>query len=403
MPGEQNTTVTTRRRALQAATGLTAMSLAGCFRGMGGGDEGAFTVGANLPLSQGWEPYGNTQRRAAEIGIQEINDAGGLDSREVELVVKDNQVDPQTVRDKTTELVTQDGADIILGPISSASRVAMAAELDKHEIPALYTTQYEGRAAEDYCNEWLFKIAEIPVQQIEPFIPWLIDNHGDQFYLLGSDYIWPHTMNEVITQEVERHGGTVLKEEYVQLNATDFSSIIPRIEQANPDVLFMELTGASVPAIQQQMQEQNVRGQFTEVGLAHGQGVIAGAPPEALEGLLGCHAYKENNDNAANREFVSNFKDAYGQDALITYLTGPAYTGIKMLEEAVNSAGGTSTDELIDGLNGASVDSVMGTTTIERDHQITVGTTVSKLDANKKFQPIKKFDPVTPPEDCDNI
>lgn len=394
---------TTRRRALHATAALTTMGLAGCFRGMGGGDEGTFTVGANLPLSQGWEPYGNTQRRAAEIAIQDINDAGGLDGRDVELIVKDNQVDPQTVRDKTTELVTQDGADIILGPISSASRVAMASELDRHEIPALYTTQYEGRAAEDYCNEWLFKTAEIPVQQIEPFIPWLIDNHGDQFYLLGSDYIWPKTMNELITAEVERHGGEVLDEEYVQLNATDFSSIIPRIEQANPDILFMELTGASVPAIQQQMHEQDVRGQWTEVGLAHGQGTIAGAPPEAVEGLLGCHAYKENNDNAANREFVAKFKDAYGEDALITYLTGPAFTGLKLLEEAVNRAGGTSTDDLISGLDGASVDSVMGETTIERDHQITVGTTVSAVNANRKFEPITSFDPVPPVEHCDNI
>lgn len=393
----------TRRQALQGAAGIATAGIAGCIGGGGGGDEETFTIGANLPLSQGWEPYGNTQSRAAEIAIQEINDAGGLDGREVELVVKDNQVDPQTVIDRTTELVEQEGADFIFGPISSASRVAMSSELEDHEVPALYTTQYEGRAAEDYCNDWLFKAGEIPVQQIEPFIPWLIENHGEQFYLLGSDYIWPQTMNDLITDVVEEHGGEVLEEEYVQLNATDFSSIIPRIEQADPDVLFMEVTGASVPAIQQQMLEQGVRDQWTEVGLAHGQGVIAGAPPEAVEGVLSCHAYKENLDNSANEEFVSNFKDEYGEDALMTYLTGPAYTGMKLLEDAVEQAGGSSTEDVMEGLQDASVNSVMGETTMGADHQISVGTTVAEVNADQKYEPITSFDPVSPEDACDNI
>lgn len=393
---------TTRRQALRVAAGVATASVAGCLRGSSS-DDGTFTIGGNLPLSQGWEPYGNTQRRAAEIAIQEINDAGGLDGREVELVVTDNQVDPKTVRDRTTELVTQEGADIILGPVSSASRVAMAGELQRHEVPALYTTQYEGSAAEDYCNEWLFKTGEVPAQQIDPFIPWLIDTHGEQFYLLGSDYIWPETMNELITDAVEQNGGEILDEVYVGLNETDFSSIIPRIEQADPDVLFMTLTGASVPAIQQQLHEQGVRDQWTEVGIAHTQGLVSGVPPEAVEGLLSCNAYKENLDNQANQQFVSTFTDEYGEDALITSLTGPAYTGVKLLEAAVDRAGGTSSEDLVDGLSGASVTSVMGETTIERDHQVTVGTSVYELDADRTYQPVTSFDPVTPAENCDGI
>jgi urea transport system substrate-binding protein len=275
--------------------------------------------------------------------------------------------------------------------------------LENHEVPALYTTQYEGRAAEDYCNEWLFKAAEIPVQQIEPFIPWLIENHGEQFYLLGSDYIWPQTMNDLISDAVEKHGGEVLQEEYVQLNATDFSSIIPRIEQADPDILFMEVTGASVPAIQQQMLEQGVRDQWTEVGLAHGHGVLAGAPPEAVEGLLSCHAYTENLDNSANEEFVGKFKDEYGQDSLMTYLTGPAYTGMKLLEAAVEEAGGASTEDIMAGLQDASVDSVMGETTMAADHQVSVGTTVTEVNADQKYDPITSFDPVSPEDACETI
>ena len=399
MPGSSGLT---RRQALKTTAGIAAAGLAGCIGG-GGGSDGTFTIGLNLELSSGWEPYGLTQQRAVEIAVDEIIDNGGLDGQEVEMVVEDNQVDPQTTRDMTDRLVQEHGANILLGPISSATRVAMSARLGRHEVPAIYATQYEGQVAEDYCNEWLFKTGEIPPQQIDPFIPWLIDEYGGSFYLLGDDYLWPRTMNELIRERVVDEGGEVVGEEYVALDATDFSSIIPRIEQDDPDVLFMELTGAGPAAIQQQMQEQGVRGQWAEVGLAHGQGVIQGAPPEAIEGLLTCHAYMENLDNSANNAFVSEFRDRYGEDAPMTYLTGPMYVAAKLIEEAVAQAGGTSTEDLMDGLNGASIDSIVGQVGFDVDQQASVGTTVGEANSNLKFDPVTSFDPVTPDDTCDDV
>lgn len=390
-----------RRRALQAVGGATIAGFAGCTGG--GGGEDTFTIGGNLPLSEGWEPYGNTQIQAAEIAIEELNDDGGLDGQEVELVVEDNQVDPQTTRDMASRLVEQENADIILGPISSANRIAMASEMTRLEVPALYASQYEGNVAEDYCNEWMFHLGDVPSQKINPFIPFLIEEYGESFYLLGDDYTWPQEMNALVKEVVANEGGEVVGEEYVSLDTTDFTSIIPRIEQADPDILFMTVTGAGTSAIQDQMQEQGVRDQFTQVGLAHGQGVIQGASAEATEGVLTCHAYLEDIDNEANTEFVEKLKEEHGDDVLINYFTGPAYNAIQLLADAVEQAGGTSTDELRDGLNGATANSVMGETAIEVDQQLTVGTSVGVVNSEQKYDVIESFDPVTPEEYCDDI
>lgn len=396
----------TRRDTLKATTaaGLAATSLAGCTNPLGGGGGGGtFKIGANLALSQGWKPYGNTMLRAAKIAAEEINNNGGLDGKTIEFVTEDNKLDPKTVREKTTKLIEQDNVDILFGPISSASRNAMAPVLSDKEVPTLYPVQYEGPAAKDYCNEWIFKIGEIPVQQIQPFIPWLMDEYGSSFYLLGSDYIWPQTMNDLVKAEVENNGGTVEAEEYVQLGTTDFTSIIPRIEQADPDILFMEVTGSSVPAIQKQMQNRGVRGQWQDVGLAHGQGLLAGAPQSAVEGLLTSHAYFENRDNEANNQFIQTFNEKHGEDALIDYLTGPSYAAIKLLEQGVKDAGGTSVDDIMSGLPGSSVDTVTGPTSIDVDHQITVGTAVAEVNAQKKYDSVKTFDPVKPGDECDEF
>jgi urea transport system substrate-binding protein len=382
------------------AGGAAAFGAAGCIGGGGGGDD-VFTIGANLPLSQGWEPYGNTQVRAAEIAIEEFNNNGGLNGQEVELVVEDNQVDPQTARDMADQLVSQENADVLLGPISSATRVAVSAELERLQVPSLYASQYEGPVAEDYCNEWMFHLGDIPAQKISPLVPWLVEEHGGSFYLLGDDYNWPQQTNGLVQEAVEQEGGEVVAEEYVSLDTTDFTSIIPRIEQADPDVLFMTVTGAGVAAIQDQMLEQGVRDQFAQVGLAHGQGVMQGASPEATEGVYTCHAYLENIDNEANNEFIQTFRDEYGSDALVNYFTGPAYNALQLLADAIESAGGTSPEDIRDGLQGASANSVMGETEIEADNQVTVGTTLGVANAEQKYEIVESFDPIAPEGSCD--
>ncbi|WP_136718311.1 substrate-binding protein [Halorientalis salina] len=389
-----------RRRVLQATGGLTVTGLAGC---LGASGSETLTIGANLPLSEGWEPYGNTQVRAAEIAISEINDNGGLDGKDVELVVEDNQVDPQTSRDMADRLVSNEGANVLMGPISSANRVAVSSALERLQVPSLYASQYEGPAADDYCSEWMFQLGDIPSQKIEPFVPWLIEEHGDSFYLLGDDYSWPKQTNEAVKQAVDDGGGEIIGEEYVSLDTTDFSSIIPRIEQEDPDVLFMTITGGGPAAMQSQMQEQGIRDQFAQVGLAHGQGVLQGASPEATEGVYSCHAYLEGIENDSNTEFISKYRDKHGDDALVNYFTGPAYNAIKLLEDAVDRSGGSSPEDIKQGLQGASTNSIMGETIIESDNQMTVGTFLGQVNSDQKYDIVKSFDPVSPTGDCDDI
>ncbi len=367
---------------------------------LGGGSD-TFTLGVNLPFSQGWKPYGQPVLNAAEVAIQEINENGGLAGREIETVVEDSQAAPDTAVEKTNKLVQEDGVDAILGPLTSASRNAIAPVLSRNKVPALYVIDYEGPAGEDYCNEYLFKFGETPPQQVDPLIPWLMENHGESFYLIGQDYIWPQTMNELIRQQVADGGGTILDEQYVQFGTTDFSSIIPRIEDADPDVLFMTVTGGSAINLQKQMGNRGIRDSFQDVGLAHIQPVLAGIPNDAVEGLLNCRDYFETLDNQVNREFLTSYYDQFGEDAPMSTHAGLGYTAMKMVQSALDEEGEASTDAILNGLPGTTVDSPMGTRSMEHDHQLDHGCTVAQVNQEKKFAPVTKFDTVMPDEACD--
>ena len=404
---DPSTTSTSRRRILQAAgAGLATTGLSGCLGGISGGGSSTFTIGANLALSQGWSPWGNTILNAGKLAAKEINDNGGLgpDGLEIKFVVEDNQVDPSTARQKAQKLIQQDNADILFGPISSATRVAISPVASQNEIPLLYPVQYEGQVADDYCNEWLFKTGGVPVQTVKPFVPWLVKNHGKKFYLLGSDYNWPHRINKVAKPVLKEAGGTVVGEEYVQTGTTDFSSIVERISQAQPDVLFMTLTGPSPTAIQSEMLNQGVRGDWTEVGLAHGQGSLSGADPKSVEGVLTCHNYAEKMQNEANQQMVKNYYEEFGDDVLINYMTGPAYVTIKLLQQAVENAGDASASAIKEGLPKTGFDkSVVGVAKFENDHQLTNDAVAKKMNAEKKHEVITSFDPVGPGDTCDAI
>lgn len=390
----------TRRAALAGLGGAAITGVAGCLAP--GGGTNTFTIGAALPLSQGWEAYGNTMLRAVEIGATALEESAAMDGREVSVLVEDTQVAPQTTRDVVTKLITEDGADVIFGPVSSTNRIAMAPLLADNGVPGLYAVEYEGRAAEDYCNEWLFKTAEIPPQQIQPFVPWLLEEYGDSFFLLGSDYTWPKEMNAATRSVLGEHGGQVLGEEYVPIGHTEFSSIIPRIESADPDVLFMTLTGPSVPAIQQQMQTFGVRGQWTDVGISHGQGLLAGAPAAAVEGVVSCHTYMEALDTERNAAFVQAFRDR-GEDMPITFLTGTSRIAMSLLQAAIEAEGDTSADAIRSGLRGVSATTIAGEVSIDVDQQATLPTRASRVDAQRTHVPVAEFAAVEPPEHCDSI
>lgn len=387
------------RRHLLGTIGSSALvGASGCL-GSGGDDE--FKIGAVLSLSgQGWETYGNTMLRAIRIAAEQMEQNGVFGGQGVSVIPEDTQVDPQTTRDKVEQLTTRDNVDIVVGPVSSANRIPAAELLRENQTPGLYAVEYEGAVAEDYCNPWMFKTAEVPEQQVEPFVPWLVEEYGSSFYLLGSDYLWPNEMNKQVRTVLEDEGGEVVGEEYVALGETEFSSIIPRIKRADPDVLFMTLTGASVPAIQEQMLNFDVRGEWTDVGISHGQGLLQGAPAEAVEGVVSCHSYMENLETDRNQQFVQEFRDR-GTDTPVTFLTGTARVAMRLLEQAIESEGDTSSEGIQAGLRSVSAETVVGEVAIETDQQATLPTYASQVNGERKHVPVESFDAVQPDSQCD--
>jgi ABC-type branched-subunit amino acid transport system substrate-binding protein len=394
-----------RRDVLKTtAGGAGTAALAGCLGGLGGGDGGGpFKIGAVLPINTA---FGRTALNATEVGISRINEVGGLDDeREVEIIAEDSELAPGPTQEKTNKLIDQDDVDILFGPLLSSSRGSMSPIAKQREIPLLYPVEYEGPAADDYCNEWVWKAGEVPVQQVQPFIPWLIENHGPEFYIFGNDYVWAQKVDDITEQAVKDNGGEVLGREYVELETTNLSSIVTRIEEADPDVLCMTLTGQSVVAMMKELEAQGVRDSLQEVGWDFGQGTISGLTPEQGQGLLSCHPYFENLQNDANAQFKQGLQDQFGEDAFINFITGTAFAQIQLFQKAAEEAGSTAVPDITDQMSDVTVEnSLLGRDiSYVRDQQAEHACWIGRADENMKYQPVKQLPAAMPEDTCEGF
>lgn len=396
-------TTITRRQALQTlGAGAATASLAGCMGGGGGSGSDTFKIGVNMELSNGYSELGGSILNAAKLAGKQINKNGGIDGKDVEFVVEDNQVDSSKAVEKARKLTEKNNVDVLFGPINSNNRVAISPVAKEHETPLLYPIQYEGQVASDYCNKYLLKTSTVPPQQVDPFIPYLMENHGKSFYMLGADYTWPHEINKRATTIIEDNGGEVLGEEYVPVGETDFSSIVSRIESKNPDILLMTLVAGSIPAIQKTMYNRGVRENWQEVGLAHGQIELAGTEPKHSKGVMNAQPYLPNLPNSANKQFVKNFESEFGKDATLHFLAGPAYAGVNLLHEAVKKAGGSSTEDILSGFSGLSVDeTIMGPVSMPHDNQVKISeVAVGRVNDDLEYGIETKLEGVMPEDVC---
>jgi len=405
-PKQENTSnkirnTANRRTFLQAASAAGIAGLAGCSADASGD---GFRVGLNVPLSGGTSLIGRGMENAIQIAVDDINNSGGIGGTESEinLIVADNEDDPQTGVERTNQLINEDDVEIIIGPVSSAVRNSMTPICEQNEVPLVYPTNYEGPAAPDYCSEYLFKTSHVPSQLIEPTIPWVMDEYGTDFYLLGSDYLWPQEMNSAITEVVEANGGSILNEQYVSLGTTDLSSVILDIEQTDPDVLMTQVVGPTPGALQAQLSNNDLRGDgLTEIGLGHSEPTISGVSDEDLEGLLYLTNHHTNLETERNQELMSRYYDRYGEDEVIGAIGIWAYETMRMVDAALEGVSEATGETVRESLPGTSIETVSGELTMAHDHQAEQSIVAAEMDSEGEYRTIKDdFEPNMPPETC---
>src|SRR6516164_8680036 len=213
----------TRRRLLQSAAWMSGAIATGVGSWSVQSDwanaaAAPIKVGIATDLTGAIAYVGNACANVAKMVVKDVNDAGGILGRPIELFIVDTASDESVAVANVRRLIQRDKVDVVLGGITSSDRKSIKdAIVTRGKTLYIYPEQYEGKE----CTPYLFCTGPTPAQQCDQIIPWLITNDGKRFALPSANYIWPHVLNRYARELIEKNGGEVIFEEYYPLDQVE--------------------------------------------------------------------------------------------------------------------------------------------------------------------------------------
>src|SRR5205823_3094027 len=202
-----------------------------------------------------------------------------------------------------------------------------------------YPVQYEG--LESSPN--IFYTGATTNQQIVPAVDYLVKDGKTKFFLLGSDYVFPRTSNQIIQAQIAAiPSASVVAEEYTPLGHTDYSTIIAKIRASGADVVFNTLNGDSNVAFFKQLKDAGITSDaLPTLSVSVAEEEIRGIGPENMEGHLTAWNYFQTTDTPENKKFVAAYKAKYGANRVTDDPIEAGYFQVYLWAAAVTKAGST--------------------------------------------------------------
>jgi urea transport system substrate-binding protein len=375
-------------RLIGGATALaTSLSLVACGGGGGGGPtatggadatggnfDGEVKVGILHSRSGTMAISENTVAEAELMAIDEINKAGGvaIDGKKLKIVPieEDGASDWPTFAEKSKKLIDQDKVAVVFGGWTSASRKAMLPVYESKDAFLYYPIQYEGQE----CSKNIFYTGATPNQQAEPAVEWLLKNKGKDFFLVGSDYVYPRTANTIMKEQLKAQGGKLVGEDYLPLGNTEVAPIIAKIKQALPNggVIVNTLNGDSNVAFFKQMKAAGITpaNGYAIMSFSIAEEEIAAIGPEYLEGTYAAWNFFQSLDTPASKKFTADFKAKYGDKRVTNDPAEAAYTMVYLWKLGAEKANSVDDNKVREAMVGVSFDAPQGKVTVQPNHHI---------------------------------
>jgi branched-chain amino acid transport system substrate-binding protein len=275
---------------------------------------------------------------------EEINKAGGVMGRPIEIISEDS-VNPATAATKAQRMLDQDGAIVLMGEISSASAVTIMQVAERNKRLFMQIGARSDALRGKNCNKYTFHV-DIPNTVMVNAVGKALqrDNmvNGKKFYTLTADYIFGHDLLKAAKAFFAANQATLLGDELIATDVTDFSPYLLKVRQAKPDVVCCNLAGNQVTNLIKQYAEFGLPYPIVGFNLntadawAAGEGNLSGTWPTVWHHDL---------DVPASKEFVAAFIKKHGKPpenhAWIEYIS------FKVMAQAMNDTKSTDTDKLI--------------------------------------------------------
>ncbi|HEX7686690.1 MAG TPA: transporter substrate-binding domain-containing protein [Burkholderiaceae bacterium] len=300
------------------------------------------------------------------LAVEEINAAGGVLGRPLLPVAYDPKGDSGEYRRLANRLVIDDDVNVIFGCSRSSSRKAVLPVVERNNALLWYCSFYEGF---EYSPNIVYTGA-VPNQNSVQLAAYLLQHCGTRLFLVGADYIYPRESNRVMRDVVERHGGEILDEVYLPIEAerAELEEVLDDIEKAQPSVVFSTLVGQSGRLFYTMFHERGLdanRMPIASLGMAEEEIRLVG--PERCVGHITAATYFSSLQSSANDHFKKLWHDRFGERPTSTW-SEMAYSQVHLFARALERSGSLDTVKLVNALRKVRFDSPEGPIAIDVDN-----------------------------------
>jgi branched-chain amino acid transport system substrate-binding protein len=367
MPKSASTSKISRRTAL---AGLSASAALLAMPRLGRAADETIRIGFPTPLTGPFAAEARDQVKCAELAVKLANDKGGIGGRKVELLVRDDKLNAGEAATRTLELIEKDKVHAVVGALSSAVQLAV------NEVTRARGVIYVSISQSDTINEvkdfskYTFHEALNPHMTTAAVARQTLKK-GMKVAHLVADYAYGHEMLRGFKRAQAAIGADSVGEILHPFGAADYSTFMPRLMSLRPDVLCISNFGRDQANAIKQAVDFGVKQQMKIVVpvILHNQRLAVG--PDVFEGVVGGANYywglETQSKSAA--AFNAAFKAANG-GAIPTDYCAYGYAGVGSLLAAMQTAGGTDTDKVVDALEKLQYDLTKGPQHYRKcDHQ----------------------------------
>lgn len=355
--------------------------------------------------------YGEEAERGYDLAVQEINDNGGIDGDDVEVILRDTEADSNTATQQMTSLIEEEDVDGLMGVDSSGVAQNLAPQIKQYQMPLMithaatpYVTSPEGETEDSVGNDYVFRCSNTVAHDMFGAAQVASELDATEWATIGPDYAFGYDTWAYFQAFVESTGADVefTAEQFPALATNDYSPFISSILDAEPDAVITPLWGTDLTTFLGQAEDSGWFDQIDHTLFSVGMGTDLPTDGSPLpEGEWASTRYDPFvPDSEENKAFRETYVEEY--DTLPTYNAEGAYRAVYLYKKAIEEGGGTSADDLVDQFSGMQHTGPVGEYEFTENNQATVAgiwgeVTYSDEWESNVLDPVERYDAA--PED----
>ncbi len=395
-----------------AAVAAAALTLTGCPSAPAESkNENTVEIGILHSLSGTMAISEVSLRDVLMMGIEEINAAGGVLGKQIEPKIVDPASNWDLFAEKSKELLGKDKVKAVFGCWTSVSRKAVLPVFEEYGGLLFYPVQYEGQE----CSPNIIYSGGTPNQQLIPAADYLMSEDGGEykkFYLLGTDYVFPRTANNILKNYLLSKGvpAANIIEEYTPFQHQDYQTIVSKIKRfaaSNDACVLSTINGDSNVPFYKEFANQGLTADKCPImAFSVAEDELRAMDTEYLKGHLASWNYFQSDDSAENKKFVAAFKafckknNLPGGESRVT--DDPicwAYTDLYLWKAAVEKAKSFEVKDVIAALSDMEVTSPAGKVKMHKDnHHLAKYAIIGEIQEDGQFEILSRTEELVIPE-----